>query len=92
LENNNFRHLSSGGPTYWPSDRKKLPDLVDYCVTKGIPCNFADAKPYLELSPDHSPVFVTLSTQTILRVPDPDSATGRQIGMLSATLSTRDYY
>jgi hypothetical protein len=47
---------------------KKLPDLVDFCVTKGIPRNFADAKSCLKLSSDHSPVHVTLSTQAILRV------------------------
>jgi endonuclease/exonuclease/phosphatase (EEP) superfamily protein YafD len=71
LESNNFRHLSSGEPIYWPTDRNKLPDLVDFYVTKGIPCNFVDAKSCLELSSDHSPVLVTLSTQAILRVPEP---------------------
>jgi hypothetical protein len=44
---------------------------VDFCVTKGIPCNFADAKSCLELSSDHSPVLVTLSTQAILRLTQP---------------------
>jgi hypothetical protein len=44
---------------------------MDFCVTKGIPCNFADAKSCLELSSDHSPVLVTLSTQAILCVPQP---------------------
>jgi hypothetical protein len=44
---------------------------VDFCVTKGIPYNFADSKSCLELSSDHSPVLVTLSTQAILRVPRP---------------------
>jgi hypothetical protein len=44
---------------------------VDFCVTKGIPCNFTDAKSCLELSSDNSPVLVTLSTQAILRVPQP---------------------
>jgi hypothetical protein len=39
---------------------------VDFSVT-----NFADAKSCLELSSDHSPVLVTLSTQAILRVPQP---------------------
>jgi hypothetical protein len=71
LEGNNFRHISSGEPTYWPTDRNKLPDLVDFCVTKGIPCNFPDAKSCLELSSDHSPVLVTLSTKSIIRVPQP---------------------
>jgi hypothetical protein len=26
---------------YWASERNKLPDLVDFCVTKGIPQDFA---------------------------------------------------
>jgi hypothetical protein len=71
LESNNFRHLSSGEPTYWRTDLNKLPDLMDFCVTKGIPCNFVDAKSYLELSSDHSPVLVTRSTRAILRIPQP---------------------
>jgi hypothetical protein len=69
LESNNFRHLSSEEPTYWPTDRNKLPDLVEFCVTKGIRCNFAAAKSCFELFSDHSPVLVTLSIQAILRVP-----------------------
>jgi hypothetical protein len=28
---NNLKHLSTGEPTYWPSDRNKLPDLVGFC-------------------------------------------------------------
>jgi hypothetical protein len=37
---------------------------VDFCVT-------ADVKSFLELSSDHSPVLVTLSTKEILRIPQP---------------------
>jgi hypothetical protein len=44
---------------------------VNFCVTKGISCNLADAKYCLELSSDHSPILVTLSTKAILRVPQP---------------------
>ena len=28
-----------GKPTYWPTDRKKTPDLVDFFVTKNISSN-----------------------------------------------------
>ena len=28
---------STGSPTYWSSDPTKIPDLIDFCVTKGIP-------------------------------------------------------
>jgi hypothetical protein len=44
---------------------------VDFCDTRGISCNFADAKSCLELSSDHSPVLVTLSTKTIHRILQP---------------------
>jgi hypothetical protein len=32
-----LKHLSTEEPIYWPSDRNKLPDLVYFCDTKGIP-------------------------------------------------------
>jgi hypothetical protein len=44
MKRNNLGHLSMGEPTFWPSDRNKLPALVDFCVTKGIPKDFAVAK------------------------------------------------
>jgi exonuclease III len=36
MRKNNLHHLSSNQPTYWPSDMTKQPDLLDFCVTKGI--------------------------------------------------------
>jgi hypothetical protein len=54
-------HLSLGEPTYWPSDINKLPNLVDFCVTKGIPPTSATATSCLALSSDHSPVLVLLT-------------------------------
>jgi hypothetical protein len=43
-------------PTYWPSNRNKLPDLVDLYVTNGIPQDFAAAKSSFDLSsaPDNT--------------------------------------
>jgi hypothetical protein len=55
MERNNLKHLSTGEPRYWPSDRNKLPDVMDFCVTKGIPQDFAVAKPCFDLSSDQSP-------------------------------------
>jgi hypothetical protein len=52
---NNLKHL----PTYIYDN--KLPDLVDFCVTKGIPQDFATVKSCFDLSSDHSPVSVTLT-------------------------------
>jgi endonuclease/exonuclease/phosphatase family metal-dependent hydrolase len=69
LERNNLAHLSTGHPTYWPSDTRKTPDLVDFCVTKDIPPDFAVAHSCLDLSSDHSPILVSLSSTPIH--PDP---------------------
>jgi hypothetical protein len=60
MERNSLKHLSTGEPTYWPFDRNKLPDLVDFGVTKGIPQDFALAKSCFDLSSFHSPVLITL--------------------------------
>jgi hypothetical protein len=56
-----LKYLSTGEHTYWPSDRNKLPDLVDFCVAKGIPQDFAIAKSCFDLSSDHSPLLITLT-------------------------------
>jgi hypothetical protein len=65
MERNNLKHLSTGEPTYWPSDRNKLPDLVDFCVTKGIPQDFPVAESCFDLSSDHSPVLITLTSRAL---------------------------
>jgi hypothetical protein len=54
-----------GEPTYWPSDRNKLPDLVDFCVTKVIPHDFAVANSCFDLSSDHSSVLITLTSHAL---------------------------
>jgi hypothetical protein len=65
MERNNLKHVSTGEPTYWPSDRNKLRDLIDFCVTKGFPQEFAVAKSCFDLSSDHSPVLVTLEAHVL---------------------------
>jgi hypothetical protein len=51
-----------GEPTYWPSDKNKLPDLVDFCVTKRIPQDFAS---------NHFPVLITLTARALNQVKQP---------------------
>jgi hypothetical protein len=65
MERNNLKHLSTGEPTYLPSDRNKLPNLVDFCVTKGFPQDFAGAKSCSDLSPDNSPFLITLEIHAL---------------------------
>jgi hypothetical protein len=42
MESNNLKHLST--LENCPSERNKLPDLVDFSVTKDIPQDFTVAK------------------------------------------------
>lgn len=64
--NNNMNTISTGEPTYWPTDRNKTPDLVDFAVSKGIPSENAKAFSCFDLSSDHSPVLFTLCTEILL--------------------------
>lgn len=57
--------LSTREPTYWPSDRKRNPDLVDFCISKGIASNYINSESCFELSSDHSPIIVSLTTTVI---------------------------
>lgn len=65
--NNHYDILSTGAPTYWPSDPNKLPDLLDFIIFKGIPMSSLDIVANYDLSSDHSPVIVNYSTTPIKR-------------------------
>lgn len=67
IQDNNLHYLSTGQPTYWPTDRRKLPDLLDFCVIKGISERYIKAESNLDLSSDHSPVIVTYSSKVLTR-------------------------
>lgn len=36
--------ISTAAPMYWPSDRWKIPDLIDFCITKGIANTYIKCK------------------------------------------------
>lgn len=67
MTENNLSHLSTGQPTYWPSDLAKVPDLIDFCVTKGIQQPYIKVESCLDLSSDHSTIIVTLSSHVQLK-------------------------
>ena len=52
---------STGSPTYWPTDPKKTPDLIDFCVSKGLSKKLIHCSESFDLSSDHSPVFINIS-------------------------------
>lgn len=71
LQSLNCFPISTGEPTYWPSDTKKLPDLIDFAVVKGINANHLTIKSCFDLSSDHSPVLITLNSQIIIKQTTP---------------------
>lgn len=66
MEINNLRNLSTGQPTYWPTDTRKNPDVIDFCVTKEIANKYLRIESSLDLSSDHTPIIVSLSSQIIM--------------------------
>lgn len=65
LQEYKLNQLSTGKPTYWPTDTNKIPDLLDFCVTKGIPTDHLKAVSSLDLSSDHTPVIICVSTKVV---------------------------
>lgn len=58
--------LSQGEPTYWPTDRKKTPDLLDFFITKNVPQTQLSVKSCTDLSSDHTPVILNINSTILL--------------------------
>jgi len=65
MHNINLKHLSTRQPTYWPSDPNKIPDLLDFCVTKGIDIKKLAVAPCFELTSDHTPILIIVFTHIL---------------------------
>lgn len=52
--------MSAGQPTYWPTDRNKIPDVIDIAVFKNIKRESVSLNSSLDLSSDHSPTILLL--------------------------------
>lgn len=62
LQKHIINYLSSSEPTYWPTDRKKLPKLIDFLLLIDI-----NPKPFRvischELAGNHYLIIITLSS------------------------------
>ena len=53
--------LSTGKPTYWPTDPNKIPDLIDFFIIKDVSSKYMQIEDILDLNSDHSPIVLTLS-------------------------------
>ena len=38
----NYSFLSTGTPTYWPTDENKIPDLLDFFIINRISTTYID--------------------------------------------------
>ncbi|KAI5754873.1 hypothetical protein M8J77_012232 [Diaphorina citri] len=63
--------ISTGSPTYWPTDPHKTPDLLDFFVFKNLSSNYMMIEDTEELSSDHSAILLTLSENIILKTSNP---------------------
>lgn len=71
LKANNLAAISSGEPTYWPTDRRKLPDLLDFGIVKGINTRQIKVESCFDLSYDHSPIIITLYSHILEKQKQP---------------------
>jgi len=76
MSDRNYYYISNGEPTYWPTDPRKLPDLLDFFVSHGLPRNNRQIHSNYDLLSDHTPVIVSLSTAAIDK-PLPPKLTNR---------------
>lgn len=53
------------------TDRRKTPDLIDFCIIKGISEHHLKAESHLDLISDHSPIITTLNTAVIKKEKPP---------------------
>ncbi|GBP86406.1 Probable RNA-directed DNA polymerase from transposon BS [Eumeta japonica] len=67
----NLECLSTGEPTYWPTDPRKTPDLLDFFITKNIIINNTSVESDLDLTSDHSAVILNLNDKIILNEASP---------------------
>lgn len=62
---------SSGNPTYWPTDRNKIPDLLDFFISKKVSPNYIKIEDNYDLNSDHSAVILSISENIVKRVLKP---------------------
>lgn len=58
MQTNHLYPISTGEPTYWPADRTRLPDLLDFAIVKNFSPYLFSAETSLELTSDHTPIII----------------------------------
>jgi hypothetical protein len=63
--------VSTGKPTYWPTDLKKLPDLIDFFAVKNISTTYIKIEEGFDLNSDHSSIYLTICNKIITKDQNP---------------------
>jgi hypothetical protein len=71
IQMKNYSVLSTGTPTYWPTNTRKIPDLLDFFRISGFLTSYTDIQPSYNLSSHHTPIITTLSTTLTTKTPTP---------------------
>jgi hypothetical protein len=61
----NCHPISTGSPTYWPTDRDKLLNVIDFFLAKGVPIHHTTAECITDLGSDHLPLILTVSNMPV---------------------------
>jgi hypothetical protein len=70
-QNSQSSIITPNSPTYWPNSLRKLPDLLDIFVCRGVSSYDSLCESFSDLSSDHSPVLLTISASPIHRERNP---------------------
>jgi hypothetical protein len=62
---------------------KKIPDLLDFFITKGISPSYVNTTTSLDLSSDHTPIIAKISTTVFPKNPSPLSTPPKYTGNYS---------
>ncbi|PNF32868.1 hypothetical protein B7P43_G01859 [Cryptotermes secundus] len=80
LQEQKYSHLSTGTPTYWPTDPNITPDLLDLFVTNGISSEYMDVVLSFDLSSGHTPIVATVSRHAVHKTPRSKLHNKKRIG------------
>ncbi|CAG4958620.1 unnamed protein product [Parnassius apollo] len=67
----NLEFISHGEPTYWPTDHNKVPDLLDFYISKNLGQNYLQIEKCEDLSSDHTPDILNIYKKAIFLKPLP---------------------
>lgn len=63
--------MSTCLPTYWPTDKSKSPDLIDFFITNKISRTLMEVEEGFELNSDHSPIYLIYKTTLTVNKANP---------------------